>query len=168
MECVATRDIDNPHWDDLLEHVKQLNDQLLALAHFYLGKKKLLTDDDVLPTATSSIADACLEVTDATCVVMATMRSIIHNHVAVPQGQNRDTDDKSVETSKHTFSPEGKMQRVMTIMEVALSLSKSKNEEDLVHVLEQAMSMMKRLSSEMNESTPNERTNKRTRTTQLT
>ena len=128
----------------------------------------MLTDDDVLPTATSSIADACLEVTDATCVVMATMRSIIHNHVAVPQGQNSETDDKDVETSKHAFSPEGKMQRVMTIMEVALSLSKSKNEEDLVHVLEQAMSMMKRLSSEMNESTPNERANKRTRTTQLT
>ena len=168
MEHVATRDIDNPHWDDLLEHVKQLNDQLLALAHFCLGKKKLLTDDDVLPTATSSIADACSEVTDATCVVMATMRSTIHNHVAVPQGQNKETDDKNVETSKHAFSPEGKMQRVMTIMEVALSLSKSKNEEDLVHVLEQAMSMMKRLSSEMNESTPNERTNKRTRTTQLT
>ena len=168
MEYVATRDIDNPHWDDLLEHVKQLNDQLLALAHFHLGKKKLLTDNNVLPTATSSIADACSEVTDATCVVMATMRSIIHNHVAVPQGQIRDTDDKSVETSKHTFSPEGKMQRVMTIMEVALSLSKSKNEEDLVHVLEQAMSMMKRLSNKMNESTLNERTNKRTRTTQLT
>jgi len=53
-------------------------------------------------------------------------------------------------------------------MEVALSLSKSKNEEDLVHVLEQAMSMMKRLSNEMNDSTPNERTNKRTRTTQPT
>ena len=164
MEYVATRDIDNPHWDDLLEHVKQLNDQLLALAHFHLGKKKKLTDDNVLPTATSSIADACLEVTDATCVVMATMRSIIHNHVAVPQGQNRETDDKVVETPKHAFSPEGKMQRVLTIMEVALSLSKSKNEEDLVHVLEQAMSMMKRLDKEMNVSTPNERT----RTTQLT
>ena len=164
MEYVATRDIDNPHWDDLLEHVKQLNDQLLALAHFYLGKKKKLTDDNVLPTATSSIADACSEVTDATCVVMATMRSIIHNHVAVPQGQNEETDDKVVETSQHAFSPKGKMQRVLTIMEVALSLSKSKNEEDLVHVLEQAMSMMKRLDKEMNVSTPNERT----RTTQLT
>ena len=168
MECVATQDIDNPHWDNLLEHVKQLNDQLLALAHFHLGKKKLLTDNNVLPMATSSIADACSEVTDATCVVMATMRSIIHKHVAVPQGQNSETDDKDVETSKHAFSPEGKMQRVMTIMEVALSLSKSKNEEDLVHVLEQAMSMMKQLSNKMNDSTPNERANKRTRTTQLT
>ena len=57
---------------------------------------------------------------------------------------------------------------MLTIMEVALSLSKSKNEEDLVHVLEQAMSMMKRLDKEMNVSTPNERTNKRTRTTELT
>ena len=91
MECVATQDIDNPHWDNLLEHVKQLNDQLLALAHFHPGKKKLLTDNNVLPTATSSIADACLEVTDATCVVMASMRLIIHNCVAVPQGQNRET-----------------------------------------------------------------------------
>ena len=127
-----------------------------------------MTDDNELPTATSSIADACLEVTDATCVVMATMRLIIHNHVAMPQGQNRETDDKVVETSKHEFSPEGKMQRVLTIMEVALSLSKSKNEEDLVHVLEQAMSMMKRLDKEMNVSTPNERTTKRTRTPQLT
>ena len=81
---------------------------------------------------------------------------------------NRDADDKSVETSKHAFSPEGKMQHVMTIMEVALSLSKSKNEEDLVHVLEQAMSMNKQLDKEMNDSTPNERTNKRTRTAQLT
>ena len=35
-----------------------------------------------------------------------------------------------------------KIERVLTIMEVALSLSKSKNEEEIVHVLEHAMAIM--------------------------
>ena len=35
-----------------------------------------------------------------------------------------------------------KIERVLTMMEVALLLSKSKNEEETVHVLEHAMAMM--------------------------
>ena len=41
-----------------------------------------------------------------------------------------------------------KMDCAVTMMEVALSLSKFKQEEDLVHVLECAMSIMKQLAHE--------------------
>ena len=76
MECIARRDKNNPHWNDLLDQVKELNNKLLALANCHLGndKKKRLTDDAMLIIATGSIADACLEVTDVACVIMTTMR----------------------------------------------------------------------------------------------
>ena len=83
MPYTATRDKSNPRWNDLLDHVNKLNDQLVALANYYLGDevKQPITDDGMLFRATNSVADACLEVTDATCVVAATMRSIICKHV---------------------------------------------------------------------------------------
>ena len=82
MEHTATRDENNPHWNDLLDHVQKLNDQLVALANFHLGNnvKAQLTDDEEMRRATDSIADACLEVVDATCVTVATMRSITAKH----------------------------------------------------------------------------------------
>ena len=72
----------NPHWISLLHHVRQLNDKLVEIANFYLGNYVMarMSDDGMLPKATSNVADACLEVTDATCVVMATMRLILHKH----------------------------------------------------------------------------------------
>ena len=159
MECAATRDKKNPRWNDLLDHVKELNDQLMALANFHLGDNvKAQLTDDMLPRATSSIADACLEVTDATCVMMATMRSIICKHVAETERRSNNLENVSNDNSENDEAGEiteslpitrpGKeeSERVMSMMEMALSLSKSKKEVDSVHVLEQAISMMKRLA----------------------
>ena len=82
MECIASRDNDDPRWRDLLDHVRELNDQLVTLADFHLGNnvKAQLTDDKVMRQGTGSTVDACLEVADATCVVMATMRLIAAKH----------------------------------------------------------------------------------------
>ena len=159
MECAATRDKKNPRWNDLLDHVEELNDQLMALANFCLGDNvKAQLTDDMLPRATSSIADACLEVTDATCVTMATMRSIICKHVAETERRSNNLENVSNDNSENDEAGEiteslpitrpGKeeLERVMSMMEMALSLSKSKKEVDSVHVLEQAISMMKRLA----------------------
>jgi len=131
----------------------------MALANFHLGDDvKARLTDDMLPRATSSIADACLEVTDATCVIMATMRSIIFKHVVEIESRTNNLENVSNDNSKNDEAREitesspitrqGKeeLERVMSIMEVALSLSKSKKEVDLVHVLEHAISMMKRLA----------------------
>ena len=150
MEYTATRDKKNPHWNDLLDHVRKLNDQLVALANFYLGNnvKAQLTDDEEMRRATGSIADACLEVVDATCVTVATMRLITakHNLETKRSAMKAGSDLPLIDNKKkHITQIPGKMnkiERVLTIMEVALSLSKSKNEEEIVHVLEHAMAMM--------------------------
>ena len=158
MPCTATRDKSNPRWNDLLDHVNKLNDQLVALANCHLGDKvkQPITDDGMLFRATNSVADACLEVTDATCVVAATMRSIICKHVVETKGWAKnlqiDSNDNSefenednqiAKLSPIALSGKSKMNCVVTMMEVALSLSKFKQEDDLVHVLECAMSTMK-------------------------
>ena len=170
MECAATRDKKNPRWNDLLDHVKELNDQLMALANFHLGDNvKAQLTDDMLPGATSSIADACLEVTDATCVIMATMRSIICKHVVETKGwaknlqigsndnlEFKNEDNQIAALSPIALSGKSKMDRVVTMMEVALSLSKFKQEDDLVHVLECAMSIMKQLAHEGEHSNSNQ------------
>ena len=163
MPYTATRDKSNPCWNDLLDHVNKLNDQLVALANYYLGDevKQPITDDGMLFRATNSVADACLEVTDATCVVAATMRSIICKHVVETKGRAKnlqiDSNDNSefenednqiAKLSPIALSGKSKMNRVVTMMEVALSLSKFKQEDDLVHVLECAMSIMKQLAHE--------------------
>ena len=163
MPCTATRDKSNPRWNDLLDHVNKLNDQLVALANYYLGDevKQPITDDGMLFRATNSVADACLEVTDATCVVAATMRSIICKHVVETKARAKnlqiDSNDNSefenednqiAKLSPIALSGKSKMNRVVTMMEVALSLSKFKQEDDLVHVLECAMSIMKQLAHE--------------------
>ena len=150
MECTATQDENNPHWNDPLDHVRKLNDQLVALANFCLGNnvKAQLTDDEEMRRATGSIADACLEVVDATCVTVATMRSIIakHNLETKRSAMKAGSDLPLIDNKKkHITQIPGKMnkiERVLTIMEVALSLSKSKNEEEIVHVLEHAMAIM--------------------------
>ena len=82
MNYSTSRDKNNPHWISLLRHVRQLSDKLVEIANFHLGNYVMarMTDDGMLPKATSNAADACLEVTDATCVVMATMRSTLHEH----------------------------------------------------------------------------------------
>ena len=146
-----------------MDHVNKLNNQSVALANFHLGDevKPPITDDGRLLRATNGVADACLEVTDATCVVAATMRSIISKHIVETKRmakQLRNTGDDSSEfqddinqideTSHVSLSGKGKMDCVVTTMEVALSLSKIKQEKDLVHVLECAMSIMKKLAHE--------------------
>ena len=150
MEYTATRDKNNPHWNDLLDHVRKLNDQLVTLANFHLGNnvKAQLTDDEVMRRATGSIADACLEVVDATCVTVATMRSIIAKHnLETKRSTMKQGSDLSVIDNKNNPITQipgkmNKIEQVLTIMEVALSLSKSKNEKEIVHVLEHAMAMM--------------------------
>ena len=150
MECTATRDENNPHWNDLLDHVRKLNDQLVALANFHLGNnvKAQLTDDEEMRRATGSIADACLEVVDATCVTVATMRSIMakHNLETKRSAMKAGSDLPLIDNKKkHITQIPGKMnkiEQVLTMTEVALSLSKSKNEEEIVHVLEHAMAIM--------------------------
>ena len=93
----------NPCWNDLLDHVKELNDQLMKLANFHLGDNvKAQLTDDMLPGATSSIADACLEVTDATCVTMATMRSMICKHVVKTERQTNNLEMSAMTILKMT------------------------------------------------------------------
>ena len=159
MEYIARRDKNNPHWNDLLDQVKELNNKLLALANYYLGndKKKRLTDDAMLIIATGSIADACLEVTDVACVTMTTMRSIICNRdVETQMRTNPASECKEDKNSKNELSEstqialsrkiKGMIEPVIAILEVALSLLKSKKEEDLVHVMEHAISMMTQIA----------------------
>ena len=83
MDYSMRRDQNNPHWNYLFRHVKELNDKLLSIANFYLCEDvtSSVRDKKILPKATSNISDACLEVTDATCVVVATMRSIIRKQI---------------------------------------------------------------------------------------
>ena len=50
--------------------------------------------------ATNSVADACLGVTDATCVVAATMRSIICKHVVETKGRAKNLQIDSNDNSK--------------------------------------------------------------------
>ena len=170
MEYTALVDGKNPHWNALLEHVRELNSKLAELANFYLGNNVMsrLKDDNALPKATSSIASACLEVTDATCVTMATMRSIILKHNSELMA-NRDTNHVSVDRSKtmlnfqNHHTPEStlhadttdiiKTEGILQHMEVALSLSKLKNELEIVNLLEHAISMIKRKSNKKRNST---------------
>ena len=89
-EYTASRDKSNPHWNELLEHVRESNHKLIKLANFHLGNDVMaqLTNENWLAKATSSIASACLEVTNATCVMMATIRSIILKNHCVQQINN--------------------------------------------------------------------------------
>ena len=79
MECSVIRDMENPHWIGLLGHVRQLNDKLRQLADHCLGNNTMasVADHEKLPKVTSNMANTFLEVTNATCVVMATMRAIV-------------------------------------------------------------------------------------------
>ena len=82
MEYSARHDKDNPHWVSLLQHVRELNDILMEVVNHYLGKQVMarITDNNLLPKATSNLADAYLEVTDATCLVIATMCYMIKQY----------------------------------------------------------------------------------------
>ena len=75
MDYSMRRDQNNPHWNNLFCHVKELNDKLLSIANFYLCEDGTgsVKDEKILSKATSNISNACLEVTDATCVVVATI-----------------------------------------------------------------------------------------------
>lgn len=156
MECIASRDENNQCWKDLLDHVSGLNDKLVELSNSHLGnnvRAKLIQHNKMLPKATSGVASACLEVTDAACVVMATMRSIINQHSS---GTKKRHNDNSMFAKKKNIifdfnkkagtglPPEqNKLEGILQLMEVALSLSKFKNQDEIFHVLEQAISMMK-------------------------
>jgi len=73
-------DKSNPNWIGLETLVKSLNDKLLKLAEFYFDDLSLTTlrqNRSLLSTATLNVSKACLEVIDSTCVIMATMRSIV-------------------------------------------------------------------------------------------
>ena len=107
--------------------------------------------------------------TDATCVVAATMRSIICKHIVETKARAKnlqiDSNDNSefknednqiAKSSPIALLGKSKMDSVVTVMEVALSLSKFKQEEDLVHVLECTMSIMKQLAHEGECSTSNQ------------
>ena len=123
MPCTATRDKSNPRWNDLLDHVNKLNDQLVALANFHLGDdvKPPMTDEGMLFRATNSIADACLEVTDATCVVAATMRSIICKHVV----ETKDKAKKLRNVTNDNSHLENKVTKVDQKLAISLSEKKS-------------------------------------------
>ena len=150
MEYNASRDKTNPHWSALRKHVREMNHTLVELANFYLGNNVMsrLTND-TLPKATSSIASACLEVTDATCVIMATMRSIIlkHNseqHMNISKDNTRR--DQSTTILAESFSHTNRLEGILQYMEVALSLSKLKKEVEIVNLLKHAISLMKKKS----------------------
>ena len=65
-------------------------------------------------------------------------------------------DNQIAKLSPIALLGKSKMDRVVTMMEVALSLSKFKQEDDLVHVLECAMSIMKQLAHEGEHSNSNQ------------
>ena len=140
MEHTASRDKTNPHWNALLEHVREMNGKLLELANFHLGNNVMsrLTNDNALPKATSSTASACLEVTDATCVIMATMRSIILKH---------NSEQNNMLSESVSVSLTNQMEGILQCVEMALELSKKKEELETVSLLEHAISLMKTKSA---------------------
>ena len=167
MEYSASRDKDNPHWVSLLQHVRELNDKLMEVVNHYLGNQVMarITDDNLLPKATSNIADACLEVTDATCLVMATMRSIIKQYKVDASHDSRDVkirrlDDKmfndknskkpdtTMKDSKPSTSiliPREEMSAILSYVEVALLMSRNNKNTQLECLLDQATSLLKKI-----------------------
>jgi len=172
MEYSASRDKDNPHWVSLLQHVRELNDKLMEVVNHYLGNQVMarITDDKLLPKATSNVADACLEVTDATCLVMATMRSIVKQYkVDAYHEDSRDAkirrlDDKiDVDTDKNcsTWLPDRtiiettpstsilisreEISAILSYVEVALLMSRKNKNTQLECLLDQATSLLKKI-----------------------
>ena len=175
MEYSARRDKDNPHWVSLLKHVRELNDKLMEVVNHYLGNQVMarITDDNLLPKATSNIADACLEVTDATCLVMATMRSIIKQYKVDANHDSRDAkirrlddkivSDKNCPTSDITIndtkcSPSIMIRReeinaILSYIEVALLMSRNNKNTQLECLLDQATSLLKKIIDQRKNST---------------
>ena len=158
MNYSSTRDKNNPHWNTLFRHVRQLNDQLINIANFYLGDHVMarITDETMLPKATSNIADACLEVTDATCVVMATMHSILHKYkIESKEGKKVDIINLDVEqkTTRHPQSivdgsisiPTKEMNGVLSFVKIALLLSQKNKKGELEVLLLHTVTKIKKL-----------------------
>ena len=117
-----------------------MNGKLLELANFHLGNNVMsrLTNDNALPKATSSTASACLEVTDATCVIMATMRSIILKH---------NSEQNNMLSESVSVSLTNQMEGILQCVEMALELSKKKEELETVSLLEHAIWLMRTKST---------------------
>ena len=158
MNYSSTRDKNNPHWNTLFRHVRQLNDQLINIANFYLGDHVMarITDETMLPKATSNIADACLEVTDATCVVMATMHSILQKYkIESKEGEKVDNINSDVEqkTTRHPQSivdrsisiPTKEMNGVLLFVKIALLLSQKNKKGELEVLLLHTVTKTKKL-----------------------
>ena len=156
MNYSTSRDKNNPHWISLLRHVRQLNDKLVEIANFYLGNYVMarISDDGMLPKATSNIADACLEVTDATCVVMATMRSMLHKHKIDNEEDQTKLDQEQKAEIWHSIreSIDGsilisakEMNGVLSFVEIALLLSKTNKKGELEVLLLHTVSMIKKI-----------------------
>ena len=158
MNYSSTRDKNNPHWNTLFRHVRQLNDQLISIANFYLGDHVMarITDKTMLPKATSNIADACLEVTDATCVVMATMHSILQKYkIESKEGEKVDNINSDVEQkmTQHPQSivdgsisiPTKEMNGVLSFVEIALLLSQKNKKGELEVLLLHTVTKIKKL-----------------------
>jgi len=141
-----------------------MNDKLTEVVNFYLGNQVMarITDDNLLPKATSSIADACLEVTDATCLVMATMRYIIKQHRADDDLHIRDTkirrlDEKNtpqqVEDSKSSTTsasapisiPQKEIMVILSYIELALFVSQNDKNAQVECLLDQVISLVKNI-----------------------
>ena len=160
MNYSSARDNKNPHWITLFRHVRELNDKLIDIANFYLGDYVMarITDKNMLPKATSSIADACLEVTDATIVVMATMRSILHKY-KIKNKENKEANEVDVinydlehetrrlpESIARSISiPAKEINKVLSFVEVALLLSQDNKKRELEVVLINTVSKIKKL-----------------------
>ena len=158
MNISSARDKNNPHWISLLRHVKQLNDKLIAIANFYLGDHVMarITDDSLLPKATRNIADACLEVTDATCVVMATMRSVVHKYKIDNNKAGKKVDIANFELKQTTpcptesingyiLIPAKEMNGVLSFLEIAIILSQKNKKGELEFLLLHTVSEIKKL-----------------------
>ena len=144
MECSVVRGNKNPHWKSLLQNVRQSNDKLGQLSNHCLGNNAMatITDHEKLPKATSNTANACLEVTDATCVVMATMRAIIKRQNS--ESENIDEDDKFDCQTRDRFLngksipvlvPNDDVFCVMSHVELALLMSWQKRGGEVEHLL---------------------------------
>ena len=144
MECTVVRDDKNPHWNSLLQNARRSNDELGQLSNCCLGNNTMatITDCKKLPEATSNAANACLEVTNTTCVVKATVHAMIKRQNS--KSENIDKDNKFDCQTRDGFLngknvpvlvPNNDMFCVLLHAELALLMSWQKRGGEVEHLL---------------------------------
>ena len=142
----VVHDNSNPNWIGLETLVKTLNDELLKLAEFYFDEPSITTlqqDGGSLSTATLNISKACLEVIDSTCVVMATMRSIIKDQSMNVRDDVRLTRNRNTHPDTMNNMIAGKTRRYSNEKEASVFVREKNNLNPILSLLEVATGEMK-------------------------